>query len=633
MFFHPYRLRSTHGFYAHAPHIILYITPHVQLRFLSLCKNTTKLALSLLFRIMFINFAWNLAIKTQSLQPNMKKLPIAILILTCLMLASCSWFNGVSSQLAAVDNIIEQDPDSAYRMLNRISGADLTSPSDSAYYGLLYSQARYKLEKKTDPALISKSIKYYQQHDNPALLQRCYLYKGGILMDNGGSAEDIMNQLKNAEQLIGEVKDTINALKIYEWLYIANQEMGLKGKSLDYAHKLHNLSLLYKNKNWIASALEKMTFATFQNGIIDSSKYYIQQRENAASSYSKEELISMYNDIGTFYLIKDSANYKMAEQYALKSLSTKPNYDGYKLLLDIYLNTNRRTKIENLYNSVLQFGDAQDSARIYGELSSYYANNKMFEKAYLFGLQYDSVCTEMADQTNNKELEELQMKYDSEVIERKHKDEKEKMLSLIEMVILMGAVCIIYLGWKVYRKRLAIAHFNELLAQTKLEINELNDENKEIDERNESLKKILLKQKRNIKEIESKLSISLKEVTDKEKEFQHFEKGLQYLYYAMIDENISQLDKKEREDLISCYRIVDSSFVDSLNNLSGESLTTQEKLYCIFRRMGKSVETIQTILQLSNDAIRKTHSRAINKLKNNDKRNSFVDKIAKKDPK
>lgn len=599
----------------------------MQLRFLSLCKNTTKLDLSLLFRIMFINFAQHLAIKTQFLQPNMKKLPIAILILTCLMLASCSWFNGVSSQLAAADNIIEQYPDSAYRMLNRISGADLTSPSDSAYYGLLYSQARYKLEKKTDPALISNSIKYYQQHDNPALLQRCYYYYGSILEDNGSSdTRDIILSYKQAEHLIPEVNDTLMILRIYEALAVANIKSFIPTASLKYAKLELQTAKTFSDKSWITSGLFETGQAMYFNNLIDSATYYMQRLENIAIKEEPRARALIYNNIAAFYMEENQPDYSKVEKYILLSLKDDSLETSFSMLAKLYLKTGREKQAIDILNKLSLSNSNEMKMSAYGSLEDYYANKHEYSKAYEMTQKYDSLFIIIDDSMSKINLNEIQMKYDNEIIVRNYKRTRGKIIFAVEFATIILLIVILILYKKSYKRKILLTQYKHLLDQTKYELVSLrNDKEKTINEKEAKIKRILAEKKKIMSDFEDRLSS--KDIIYSS-QLQSLEQSLKYIFHLAKEDNFSQYDKKDREAFIELYRMFEPNFVKRLENIeTGVNLTVQEKIYCILRDMNKDDLTIQKMFCWSDEALRKTRSRAINKLKQDKYAKYIVDKI------
>jgi hypothetical protein len=85
----------------------------------------------------------------------------------------------VPEELKTADRLIETSPDSALQILQQISPNLYKSPSNHAYYGLLFVRAMDKMliPLKTD-TLLDYSLNYYLTHHDNEQLATCYLYKG-----------------------------------------------------------------------------------------------------------------------------------------------------------------------------------------------------------------------------------------------------------------------------------------------------------------------------------------------------------------------------------------------------------------------------------------------------------------------
>ncbi|ADQ79024.1 hypothetical protein Palpr_0872 [Paludibacter propionicigenes WB4] len=83
------------------------------------------------------------------------------------------------NELKTAEQLLEQQPDSAYRMLQKISPDKYQSGAARALYGLLMIET---LDKKMLPlkpdSLLDYSIAYYEEHPDKDRLATCYLYKG-----------------------------------------------------------------------------------------------------------------------------------------------------------------------------------------------------------------------------------------------------------------------------------------------------------------------------------------------------------------------------------------------------------------------------------------------------------------------
>ena len=111
--------------------------------------------------------------------PNMKHY-IAILI-SALCMVACSRQSGHWDTLMQVDTFIEQHPDSALTVLQRIDAAGLTSNKERAKHALLLSMAMDKnYIDRTDFEVLQPAIDYYETHGTATDKLRTLYYKGRI---------------------------------------------------------------------------------------------------------------------------------------------------------------------------------------------------------------------------------------------------------------------------------------------------------------------------------------------------------------------------------------------------------------------------------------------------------------------
>src|SRR5574344_257157 len=179
-----------------------------------------------------------------------KKLLLLLGILS--LLVSCG-HRDYDHRLVAADSLMESKPDSAYALLVKIDTAELSTDADRAYYGLLYTQARYKTDKPAKSETLTQSINYYKQHDNPKLLQRCYYYRGAVNEENNGLIKNSILDYKRAEKLIGQTHDSILSLRIYDNLSVSNYSNLLSDEALYYARKEDRKSTRLNSSHQIIS--------------------------------------------------------------------------------------------------------------------------------------------------------------------------------------------------------------------------------------------------------------------------------------------------------------------------------------------------------------------------------------------
>lgn len=120
----------------------------------------------------------------------------------CLICASCT-LQSEKSIMDAAESLLNEQPDSAYSLLNSIEETSLPVGSKlQARYALLYTQAQYKSYHDPDTdSLISIATDYYEEHGNEEDKFYAYLYQGLLrynLKQYERSAESLMRSLANS---------------------------------------------------------------------------------------------------------------------------------------------------------------------------------------------------------------------------------------------------------------------------------------------------------------------------------------------------------------------------------------------------------------------------------------------------
>lgn len=558
----------------------------------------------------------------------MKRLTHLSVSIFCLFIISCNIFDKTYERLKEADQLIEQNPDSAYNILNSISGADINTDEDSAYYGLLYSQSRYKLEKEVDTLLISKSIRYYQRHKLSALLQRSLFYYAAILKDNRSSdVHKIILNYKQAEQLINEVRDTLMTLRIYEALTSTYIKTANLKASLRYAKLEMQVAEQYSDKSWIASGLCLLSYAYVLNGETDSASIYIKMLESLVDKEEKNTKAKIYNNMAAFYLENgEEEELTKVEKYLHLSLDNDTLETTINMLSELYFMTGRDKEALDIYKNLLKSGTKGMRMYVYGILSEYYASQNNYEKAYEMNMLHNALYTEIEDSINQLNLNELLIKYDNEVIIRNYKAERGRLFSVISIVIIIILIISIFALRNMYKHKFVLEQYKGLLENVKYELSiQKKDNEKTLIEKKKQIEKILQTKRNSIAKLEKQLSIKDENLSS---QVDKMENSIRLIFHLAKGDNFSQYDNKERENFIELYRVFDPNYIEKLDALNTTAkLTIQEKMYCILRHMNKSNESIQQMFCWSDEALRKTRSRAFNKLKNSIYTNDLADKI------
>ncbi|MBR5852445.1 MAG: hypothetical protein IKY73_08035, partial [Bacteroidaceae bacterium] len=139
---------------------------------------------------------------------------ISIIILA-LCLVACDKHSEHWEMLSQVESYIEERPDSALAVLERIDTEELSSKEERAKYAVLYAQAEDKnFIDERDLKLISEAKDYYEDSGNVRYKFLSLYYCGRILCNNKDYSSAIIAYIK-AETLLEELNNGYLAGLLY----------------------------------------------------------------------------------------------------------------------------------------------------------------------------------------------------------------------------------------------------------------------------------------------------------------------------------------------------------------------------------------------------------------------------------
>ena len=147
----------------------------------------------------------------------MTRLAAIIVALAAMVMVGCAGREKnreVDRDLNAAESMMESQPDSALRMLQRIDSLATLSGERRARHALLLSQAYHKnYIDLTDDSLISIAVDYYAQTNNAHYRMLSYHYLGAIYL-NAGQYGPALHAALNAHDQAVESGDTVNLVRI-----------------------------------------------------------------------------------------------------------------------------------------------------------------------------------------------------------------------------------------------------------------------------------------------------------------------------------------------------------------------------------------------------------------------------------
>ena len=137
----------------------------------------------------------------------MKTKHILYLLLVWVAMLGCNDPKHITEPLHRAEALMNEDPDSAWAVLNAISPDEMGQNRNRALYALLYTQAQDKTYRdETNDSLISIAVDYYRDTDDVRHKFLSYYYKGRVYTN----AKDYLNATScymEAEQLADAVGD------------------------------------------------------------------------------------------------------------------------------------------------------------------------------------------------------------------------------------------------------------------------------------------------------------------------------------------------------------------------------------------------------------------------------------------
>lgn len=567
-------------------------------------------------------------VKTQPPTNDFAKMKqtIMLLVVVATILISCD-SGKARGQLAKADAMVEHHPDSALAMLRTIGHSDLATEGDEMLYLLIENQAKYKTDAKASAQDLKRCVGYYRKHGDTQLLVRSLYYHGAINNENGGNPRTSILDYKEAEQMLNAETDEYLAYRIYNGLACICSENGDMATSEHYSRKQLEFALATRNKEFLANAFNGMVKTMYALGETDSMAHYADKALALLKDCKAEEKIETYNNLASFYY-EQAGDIAKAEKYYMLSLKCKDNDDARFALANINVDNGNIALAKRYAKSLLQSKDKKTVFLALGLLESISAAKQDYRQAYKYKEQSDSLFSQKTFYDNEARTKEILAKYDNEVL--KAKEAKERyvyIISLLLGIIVIFCVSSVSIGI-IRKKREKIKRLEETLQAFDKQIETLrNDTDKTVKEKLEEYSEIAKEKQEAIDQLGKEIWNAKSYNKKLETERKDIERRTELLFHVMSNKKNILSEKESREQIIESFRNIDGRFVKGIESIDNPRLSTEERVFMVLLRMGKTAENIKKILCLSDDAYRKLKSRAFNKAKKTESMKAFCDKF------
>ncbi|MEG0032939.1 MAG: hypothetical protein RR689_01385, partial [Mucinivorans sp.] len=268
-----------------------------------------------------------------------------IFLIGLLSITGCVDSAHTVSMLSAADSLVEERPDSAYKLLKTLDNQRIWQSENKAKYALLMTQVKYKtFVKNESDSLINIAVEYYRDSENPDMYARALFYLGTVNADMGDSDAAIEN-------------------------YKAADATGTTDTLL--------LGFINSNVGWLYTE-----FSITAEGISRykaAIKYFKATPRIDAASYAARRL----GHIFTIDKMQDSAQYYLHYGYELaaKARDTAGMCHAQMLLVETYVRENELQKAKDAYAKMVQLDSNYVNIAVFHSLSRLYVKEKNIDSA------------------------------------------------------------------------------------------------------------------------------------------------------------------------------------------------------------------------------------------------------------
>ena len=513
---------------------------------------------------------------------------ISLCFLLAFSFTGCQDRKGTAPILKEAEALMYTRPDSALQMLEAISQSEQLTGKEQADYALLLTQARSRNRvTATSDSLIRIATDYYQDSNDKARKAKAFLYLGDVYMDMQNHVE-AMKALKQAEEQVNDAESSVQSL-IYSNLAYLNRESGNYELAWKYYQKALNVNISNGYTERIVTNLTNVLNLPLPK-VQDSITIYINQLEKILLSVRPELQSKAYNNIGVYFYKCNQT--REAAKYFQKAIHTSVSvpYRAYLNLARIYDEEGNTARADSLYQAALQSPVWATKARIYEALYNRSLHAHRYQEATEYMKRYQLAVDSFYTQRQSQEIQELQTKYDFEVLAREKAETENRLLR-----ITIGGSLLLFLSiLAVYYFKKKYTHQLQELENLIHQINELENKEKEMEDLVSTLNESL--------ERSTVLSNEFLRVKGK---WTDSEDILALGVYIRLKRDLSLYNPSSDLPLLGHWLdIVYNQFASRLTS-EHRNLTVSELSICYLHRMGYSIQEMSQAMHVKTDSIKR----------------------------
>lgn len=545
-----------------------------------------------------------------------------VVIILFLFMGACH-NHPQAPMLLEVEKIIEEQPDSALSILNKIENINQLSEKDHATYCLLLTQAQdLNYITHTSDSLIKIAATYFEKSNDKQKASLSYYYMGRVntdLHDALKAQEFYLKALEIGEKtkdyhLLAKICNNLGTL--YNYQYIYDLALPMQKKALYY------INMEQKQDTVNMSYILRNTARTFTlMNLEDSAVIYHKQALKYSRPYN---ISSILVDLGNIYIYKNE--YVEAKKYIdLAQNSTTI----LKTLYPIYLSKGKLLSAMGQLDSAKYYlTQCSQSSNIYTQAGSLYhlAQVALKENDLNNYVKYTETYSTLRDSiTKHSHFENIRIAQSMFNYQRiaKEKDQFEKKAAQ-RMIFIYQVIIIFFLTIAIFififkREKIKKKRLTELKEeQYKRSQQYIEDNNKQIFQ----LTEMLHSKQEEMSEVERQLYEARKLMLEMENR-QIFEKQGTILllekdfhnssiYIRIHREDDIQLSPSEWEEL---HQLIDATYPDFTNRLIRlyPQISIEEIHICYLVKMQISIKKIAFIMHITSSGVSQCRRRLYKK--------------------
>ena len=499
---------------------------------------------------------------------------------------------SVTNRLDDIDSLIVKNQyDSAYAQLKNVDPSKLYTNEDMAHYWLLKTQTGYLVNKPdTSTKLDSLVIPYYINSDNRDKLAEAYYYSAYRNLISGILPQAVA-LYKSAEEQAAQSKDLRLQYKIATSLAYVNEQTGNYKLQLEYAMKSLAVAKSSKNKEWIASAFNRVAVAFSLIEEEDSAANYMNLAMPYLQYVSPKEQPAFINNMAVIYKHNQP---ETAKKYLQESLSMYEHSNTLQHLADIYYNEGNQEEAYRLWKRALIVDNGLERDRILHNILDYDVEHGNTNDICKTVNEIVHIKDSMLNTLRNDTIKDLQLRFDHEVAIREQEhitsNWQKGVLVVIIVVLLLVAYIVIMKNLEKNRNQKMQMQMNDYMSQIRELEASGEDASDKVEELNKKIKKYL--------------------------DYEAPELKIGKMHYDDIAENrietLSQAGWNRNDERIfnNYVAAIDYRTVNRIKKVKRkEKLTTHRLFFLILVEMGKSDEYIAKLFGVNERSIETLRTR------------------------